>query len=84
MSLRDFKGVIRIAVTPREWVAAIQASLAEEDPAFAAQRVQVAYENRLETRIAAIEAALEEKLKGKNGRESSGARTGREVHAKKT
>jgi glycosyltransferase involved in cell wall biosynthesis len=77
MSLREFEGVIRIATTPKEWREAIEASLAEKDLLLANRRVQVAYDNRLEARIAAIEEALEQKLGDKNGRVGSWARNGR-------
>jgi len=76
MSLREFDGVIRIASTPREWLEAIQGVLAEKDPLLVERRVQVAYDNRLETRIAAIEKALEQKLEEKRLRAMRGATTG--------
>lgn len=76
MSLREFEGVIRIATKPSEWVEAIRAALAEQDPGLADQRVRVAYDNRLETRIATIERALEQKLEDKKRRAGSGSRIG--------
>lgn len=64
-SLREFSEVVQIATTTQEWLAAIQAALADNDPKHAERRVQVAYENRLETRIATIENAIEQKLREK-------------------
>jgi glycosyltransferase involved in cell wall biosynthesis len=64
-SLKDFSEVIQIADTTEEWVAAISSSLTDKDPSRAERRVQVAYENRLESRIASIEAAIEQKLQEK-------------------
>jgi glycosyltransferase involved in cell wall biosynthesis len=67
-SLRDFENVVHIADSQEEWVTAIQQSLNEHDPALAARRVDVAYENRLERRIEMIENTLRQKLdlKGTN------------------
>jgi glycosyltransferase involved in cell wall biosynthesis len=76
LSLRDFEGVIRIATTPEEWHQAIQASLVEEDPMLVDRRIQVAFDNRLETRIAKIEKALEQVLADKKSRPRSGAKSG--------
>ena len=70
MSLRDFDGVVRIADSPADWLAAIQQSLDEDDPALVARRVEVAYENRLECRIEAIENALEQRLRLKKSASS--------------
>ena len=65
MSLREFDGIIRIATTQGEWLEAIQAALVEKDSLLEERRVQVAFENRLEARIAIIEKALEQKLEEK-------------------
>jgi glycosyltransferase involved in cell wall biosynthesis len=67
-SLREFSEVVQIATTPREWLDAIQLAIADKDPKRAARRVQVAYENRLETRIATIENAIEQKMREKRSR----------------
>lgn len=66
ISLQAFSEVVRIAQTPEEWLTAIQESLSEEDAALVARRIEVAYENRLERRIEAIEQALERKVKAKH------------------
>jgi glycosyltransferase involved in cell wall biosynthesis len=67
-SLREFPEVVQIAETPQEWLQAIQSALADKDPKRAEKRVQVAYENRLETRIDMIEKAIERKLQEKRSR----------------
>jgi glycosyltransferase involved in cell wall biosynthesis len=53
-SLKQFDGTIRIAGSPAEWLASIEAALREHDENLAARRVQVAYENRLEKRVEII------------------------------
>jgi glycosyltransferase involved in cell wall biosynthesis len=67
-SLREFPEVVQIAETPQDWLEAIQFAIADNDPARAERRVQVAYENRLETRIETIERAIEQKLQEKRSR----------------
>jgi len=67
-SLREFPEVVQIAETPQEWLEAIQSALADKDPKNAERRVQVAYENRLETRIEMIEKAIERKIQEKRSR----------------
>jgi glycosyltransferase involved in cell wall biosynthesis len=67
-SIREFSGVIRIADTPEEWQEALQLAMRDKDQALAERRIQVAYENRLETRIKIIEAALEDGLREKASR----------------
>ena len=67
-SLREFPEVVRIAETPQEWVEAIQSAIADKDPKRAERRVQVAYENRLETRIEIIKKAIERKIQEKRSR----------------
>lgn len=64
-SLREFPDVVQIAETPQQWLAAIASAFADKDPKRAERRVQVAYENRLETRIEIIEQAIERKLQEK-------------------
>jgi glycosyltransferase involved in cell wall biosynthesis len=64
-SLRDYDGTVFVAHTPEEWLQGIQEGLNDRDPARAAKRIQVAYENRLEERVAMIEEHLESKLKEK-------------------
>jgi glycosyltransferase involved in cell wall biosynthesis len=64
-SLREFSEVVQIAETPQEWIEAIQLAIVDKDPKHAERRVQVAYENRLETRIDMIEKAIERKLEEK-------------------
>ena len=64
-SIREFSEVVRIADTPEEWREGLRLALADKNEALAERRVQVAYENRLETRIATIETALEAKLQQK-------------------
>lgn len=60
-SLKQFDGVIRIATTPAEWVAGIEAGLLESDPQLTARRIQVAYDNRLEARVETILDAIRSK-----------------------
>lgn len=70
-SIREFSDVVRIADTPDKWREELRLALADKDQAVVERRVQVAYENRLETRIAIIETVLEEKLRermSKSGR----------------
>jgi len=67
-SLKEFASVIRIAESTDEWLHCLEDSLHENDPAMAAKRVDVAYENRLEQRIESIEQALQERLDAKKGR----------------
>jgi glycosyltransferase involved in cell wall biosynthesis len=64
-SLKEFSEVVRITDTPQEWLTAITSALAEKDPGRAERRIQVAYENRLEARIATIERAVAQKLEEK-------------------
>jgi glycosyltransferase involved in cell wall biosynthesis len=64
-SLKEFSEVVQIADTPQEWLSAIASALVDKDPSRAERRVQVAYENRLEARIATIERAVEQKLQEK-------------------
>jgi glycosyltransferase involved in cell wall biosynthesis len=64
-SLREFSEVVHIAESPQEWLEAIRVALEDKDPNRVERRVQVAYENRLETRIAAIEKAIEQKMEEK-------------------
>jgi glycosyltransferase involved in cell wall biosynthesis len=71
-SLRDFSEVVRIAETPQEWLEAIQSAIADKDPKRAEKRVQVAYENRLETRIAKIEKAIVQKMQERRVRTTDG------------
>jgi len=71
-SLREFPEVVRIAETPQEWLEAIQFAISDKDPKRAERRVQVAYENRLETRIDVIEKAIERKLQEKRSRPATG------------
>jgi glycosyltransferase involved in cell wall biosynthesis len=71
-SLREFPEVVRIAETPQEWLEAIQSAIADKDPKRVERRVQVAYENRLETRIDMIEKAIERKLQEKRGSPAAG------------
>ncbi len=72
MSLREFRGVVRIAETQEQWIDGIEAALNDHDAALAQKRIQVAYENRLEKRIETIEEALERKLREKrNGSEDA-------------
>jgi glycosyltransferase involved in cell wall biosynthesis len=67
-SLREFSEVVQIAETPRDWLDAIERAIADKDPGRAERRVQVAYENRLETRIDKIEKAIEQKIEEKRTR----------------
>jgi glycosyltransferase involved in cell wall biosynthesis len=71
-SLREFSEVVQIATTPEEWLEAIQFAIADHDARRAERRVQVAYENRLETRIATIENAIEQKMQEKRSRTAVG------------
>ena len=61
LSLQLFEGLIRIARSPKEWLVAVQESLAEKDDALSEKRVQAAYENRVETRVEAILQAIRQK-----------------------
>jgi glycosyltransferase involved in cell wall biosynthesis len=70
-SLREFSEVVQIAETPQEWIAAIQLAIVDKDPKRVERRVQVAYENRLETRIDMIEKAIEQKLEEKRNRKGA-------------
>jgi glycosyltransferase involved in cell wall biosynthesis len=67
-SIREFSDVVRIADTPEEWREALRLSLAETNVKLVEKRVQIAYENRLETRIAIIETVLEDSLRKKASR----------------
>jgi glycosyltransferase involved in cell wall biosynthesis len=67
-SIREFSEVIRIAETLEEWREALRAALEDKDRTLTERRIRVAYENRLETRITIIEAALEDGLRKKASR----------------
>jgi glycosyltransferase involved in cell wall biosynthesis len=71
-SLREFSEVVQIAETPQDWLDAIERAIADKDPGRAERRVQVAYENRLETRIDKIEKAIEQKIEEKRTRSIAG------------
>lgn len=71
-SLREFSEVVQIAETPQEWLEAIQRGIEDKDQDRAERRIQVAYENRLETRIATIEKAIEQKIQEKRRRAVAG------------
>jgi glycosyltransferase involved in cell wall biosynthesis len=71
-SLRGFSEVVQIATTTQEWLEAIQVAIDDKDPKRAERRVQIAYENRLETRIASIENAIEQKMREKRSRTAVG------------
>jgi len=71
-SLREFSEVVQIAETPQEWLGAIQFAIDDQDPKRAERRVQVAYENRLETRIELIEKLIEQKIQEKRRRATAG------------
>jgi glycosyltransferase involved in cell wall biosynthesis len=71
-SLREFSEVVQIATTRQEWLEAIQLAIADKDPKREERRVQVAYENRLETRISSIENAIQQKIREKRVRSSEG------------
>lgn len=71
MSLKDFTNVIWVADTPEEWLRGLEQAINENNPHMVSRRIQVAYDNRLENRIALIESTLEEKLRQKrNGRKT--------------
>lgn len=72
VSLREFSEVVQIAETPQEWLEAIQSAIVDKDPKRSERRVQVAYENRLETRIDMIEKAIEQKMQEKRSRSNAG------------
>lgn len=67
-SLREFSEVVQIACTPEAWLAALESAIADKDPLRAERRIQVAFENRLETRIETIEKAIEDKIREKRSR----------------
>jgi glycosyltransferase involved in cell wall biosynthesis len=69
-SLKEFSEVVQIADNAEEWLEAITSALADNDPRRAERRVQVAYENRLEARIATIERAVEQKLQEKRSKKA--------------
>jgi glycosyltransferase involved in cell wall biosynthesis len=70
-SLRDFSEVVQIAETPEQWLAALSSAITDRDPDRAQRRIQVAYDNRLENRIATIENAIERKLGEKESAQSN-------------
>jgi len=66
-SIQEFDGPVRLAGSVEQWIQQIDAALADDDPVMAGERVQIAYENRLEERIRVIRQAVKEAL-DKKGR----------------
>jgi glycosyltransferase involved in cell wall biosynthesis len=66
-SLRDFTHVLRIASTTEEWLDSIEEAVNEHDSVLVQNRIQVAYENRVEERIRKIQAIFEQKIREKRG-----------------
>jgi len=64
-SLCDFSEVVRLADTEQEWLEALEGAIVDHDRTRSERRIQVAYENRLESRVAIIEQALEQKMNEK-------------------